>query len=60
MSIEEIENVVGQDLERPSHETEPVIRAVLAAIRSQLDESSAEELGNRLPAELEPLWRRPS
>lgn len=55
-----MEKIVGQDLERPAHETEPVIRAVFAAIRSQLDDASAEELSNRLPAELEPLWRRPS
>jgi uncharacterized protein (DUF2267 family) len=52
--------VVAEDLGRGASEVEPVARAVFAAIRSLLHEEAAEDVAARLPAELEPLWRRPS
>jgi uncharacterized protein (DUF2267 family) len=52
--------LVAEDLGRDASEVEPMARAVFAAIRSLLQEDEAEELATRLPAELEPLWRRPS
>jgi uncharacterized protein (DUF2267 family) len=52
--------IVAEDLERDPHEVEPTIRAVFAALRAQLSETEAEEVAGELPAELQPLWRRPS
>jgi uncharacterized protein (DUF2267 family) len=59
-TAEEFFRVVSEDLERPSDEVEPTVRAVLAALRGQLSEEDAEVIGNELPHELVPLWRRPS
>ena len=59
-TAEEFYRVVSEDLERPSDEVEPTVRAVLAALRGQLSEEDAEVIGNELPHELVPLWRRPS
>jgi uncharacterized protein (DUF2267 family) len=47
---------VGEDLGAPPDEVEPTVRAVLAALRAQLSDEAAEEIGARLPEELAPLW----
>lgn len=59
-SAEEVYAVVAEDLDRAPDEVEVTVRAVLAAIRSQLTEADAEEVAARLPLDLLPLWRRPS
>jgi hypothetical protein len=59
-TVDEFEGLVADDLGRPPEEADGVIRAVFSAIRAQLEEPVAEELGNRLPIELEPYWRRES
>lgn len=59
-TVDEFEGIVADDLGRPAEEADGVIRAVFAAIRAQLGEPQAEELGNRLPVELEAYWRRAS
>ncbi|MFT3915546.1 MAG: DUF2267 domain-containing protein [Anaeromyxobacteraceae bacterium] len=62
-TADEFEGLVADDLDRPGGEpgdVPGVIRAVFSAIRAQLGEPEAEELGNRLPVELEPYWRRAS
>lgn len=59
-SAEDVYALVAEDLERDRAEVEPTVRAVLAAVRTQLSESDAEEVAGRLPLDLLPLWRRPS
>jgi uncharacterized protein (DUF2267 family) len=59
-TVDEFEAIIADDLGRPVEEANGVIRAVFSAIRAQLAEPQAEELGNRLPVELEPYWRRTS
>jgi uncharacterized protein (DUF2267 family) len=59
-SADELYAIVAEDLGRTATEVEPTVRAVLAAVRSQLDEGQAEEVAGRLPLDLLPLWRRPS
>jgi len=59
-TIEGLYAIVAEDLDRDPDDVEPTVRAVLAAVRAQLDEHEAEEIGGRLPIELQPLWRRPS
>jgi uncharacterized protein (DUF2267 family) len=57
---EDFYELVAQDLDRDPEDVEPTVRAVFAALRAQLPDEQAEEVSGRLPAELEPLWRRPS
>jgi uncharacterized protein (DUF2267 family) len=57
---EDFVDVVADDLGRPADETEGLVRAVLAAVRAQLPDAEAEEVLERLPPELVPLWRLPS
>lgn len=59
-TAEEFYAVVAEDLDRSPDEVEPIVRAVFAALRVQLPEREAEDVAIHLPAELEPLWRRPS
>ena len=51
---------VADDLARDPAEVEGAARAVFAALRAQLPEQEADDVADRLPAELLPLWRRPS
>ncbi|HET8540293.1 MAG TPA: DUF2267 domain-containing protein [Anaeromyxobacter sp.] len=59
-SAEDFYEVVAEDLDRSPDEVEATVRAVFAAIRAQLAEADADDVSSLLPAELEPLWRRPS
>jgi uncharacterized protein (DUF2267 family) len=59
-SVEDFYSVVAEDLERGSEEVESAVRAVLAALRTQMSEADADLVGEELPLELVPLWRRPS
>jgi uncharacterized protein (DUF2267 family) len=59
-TAEELYAIVAEDLGRAPGEVETTVRAVMAAIRSQLGEDEAEEVAARLPIDLLPLWRRPS
>jgi uncharacterized protein (DUF2267 family) len=59
-SADEVYAVVAEDLDRSPDEVEPTVRAVLAAVRTQLGEHEAEEVAGKLPPDLQPLWRRPS
>jgi uncharacterized protein (DUF2267 family) len=57
-TAEDVFAVVAEDLDRAPDEVEPTVRAVLGAVRAQLGEHEAEEVGRKLPLDLEPLWRR--
>ncbi len=57
---EDFYEVVAEDLDRDPAEIEPLVRAVFAAVRTQLSEADAEDVGSELPHELQVLWRRPS
>ncbi len=59
-TAEDFYAVVAEDLRRDPGEVEPVIRAVLSAVRAQLPEGDAEGVAHELPSELQALWRRPS
>jgi uncharacterized protein (DUF2267 family) len=59
-SAEDFYEIVAEDLDRSPDEVEATVRAVFAAMRAQLAEPDAEDVSGLLPAELEPLWRRPS
>jgi uncharacterized protein (DUF2267 family) len=59
-TLQEFYAVVGEDLERGPEEVESAVRAVFAALRTQMAEPDAELVGEQLPLELVPLWRRPS
>ena len=59
-SVEDFYAVVAEDLERGPEEVESAVRAVFAALRTQMSEADAELVGEELPLELVPLWRRPS
>jgi uncharacterized protein (DUF2267 family) len=59
-SPEEFYEVVAEDLDRSPDEVETTVRAVFAAVRAQLSEKETEDLAERLPADVAPLWRRPS
>ncbi len=59
-TAEDFYGVVAEDLRRDTAEVEPIVRAVFAAVRAQLPEGEAESVARELPAELQPLWRRPS
>jgi uncharacterized protein (DUF2267 family) len=59
-TAEDVYAVVAEDLDRAPDEVEATVRSVLAAVRTQLGEHEAEEVGRKLPFDLQPLWRRPS
>lgn len=59
-SAEDFAVHVAEDLGDPPGGVEAAARAVFAALRAQLPEDRAEEVARLLPAELLPLWRRPS
>ncbi len=52
--------IVAEDLGREPEDVEPTVRAVFAAVRTQLREKEAEDVAAQLPHELQALWRRPS
>jgi uncharacterized protein (DUF2267 family) len=49
--------MVGEDLSLEPEAVEPVIRAVLDAIRDQISEGEVEQVMKQLPADLRDLWR---
>lgn len=59
-TADEFYSAVADDLGRAPDEAEGMARAVFAALRAQLPENEAEDVADRLPPELLPLWRRPS
>lgn len=59
-TAEDFYEVVAEDLDRSPEEVEPTVRAVFAAVRAQIPEGDAEDVGNQLPSELQVLWRRMS
>ncbi|GAO04359.1 hypothetical protein PSR1_03253 [Anaeromyxobacter sp. PSR-1] len=59
-TAEAFEAHVAEDLGPSPGGAEAAARAVFAALRAQLPEEQAEEVGRLLPPELLPLWRRPS
>jgi uncharacterized protein (DUF2267 family) len=52
--------MVAGDLKKDPSEIEPIIRAVVTAVRAQVSEGEAEDFGNMLPPDLRDLWNRPS
>jgi uncharacterized protein (DUF2267 family) len=57
-TLEDFYGIVASDLDRRPDDVEASVRAVFAALRAQLPEQEAEDLGEHLPPELLPLWRR--
>lgn len=57
---EEFFELVARDLRVDPNQVEPIVRAVLTAVRAQVSEGEAEEFGNMLPQDLRELWIRPS
>ncbi len=53
----EMLNMVGEELGLNPEAVEPVIRAVLDAIRDQVSEGEVDEVMRQLPADLRDLWR---
>jgi uncharacterized protein (DUF2267 family) len=49
--------MVGEDLGLNPEAVEPVIRAVLAALRDQISEGEVEQVMRQLPHDLRDLWR---
>ena len=49
--------MVGEELGLNPDAVEPVVRAVLDAIRDQISEGEAEQVMEQLPADLRDLWR---
>ncbi|XXF79557.1 DUF2267 domain-containing protein [Myxococcaceae bacterium GXIMD 01537] len=50
--------MVGQDLSLNPDAVEPIVRAVMSAIREQISEGEAEQVMDQLPHDLKDLWRR--
>lgn len=57
---EEFFQSVAEDLKKDVGEVEPIIRAVVTAVRAQVSEGEAEQFGSMLPHDLRDLWARPS
>jgi len=57
---EEFLRMVADELKKDVSEVEPIVRAVITAVRAQVSEGEAEEFGNMLPHDLRDLWARPS
>jgi uncharacterized protein (DUF2267 family) len=49
--------MVGEELSLNPEAVEPVVRAVLDAIRDQISEGEVEDIMKQLPADLRDLWR---
>jgi uncharacterized protein (DUF2267 family) len=49
--------MVGEELSLKPEAVEPVIRAVLAAIRDQVSDGEVEQVMRQLPSDLRDLWR---
>ncbi len=58
--LAEVLKRVGGELGIAEVQVEPVVRAVLAAVRSHVTEGEAEDVAAQLPADLATLWRMPS
>jgi uncharacterized protein (DUF2267 family) len=54
---DEMLRMVGEELGLNPDAVEPVIRAVLDAVRDQISEGEAEQVISQLPADLRDLWR---
>lgn len=54
---QEMLRMVGEDLSLAPEAVEPVIRAVLNAIRDQVSEGEVEQVMRQLPHDLRDLWR---
>ena len=48
---------VAQDLRLPQEEVEPIVRAVIMALRDRISEGEADDVANNLPEDLRALWR---
>lgn len=57
---DEFFRMVAGDLKKDPGEVEPIVRAVITAVRAQVSEGEAEDFGNMLPHDLRDLWNRPS
>jgi uncharacterized protein (DUF2267 family) len=57
-SAEDFYAIVAEDLDRSPEDVEATVRAVFGAMRAQLADPDADDVGRLLPPELEPLWRR--
>ena len=55
---EHLLNRVGEDLSLNPDAVEPVVRAVLDAIRHQISEGEAEDVMSQLPQDIRDLWGR--
>jgi len=53
----EMLRMVGEELSLQPEAVEPVIRAVLDAVRDQVSEGEVEQVMQQLPADLRDLWR---
>jgi uncharacterized protein (DUF2267 family) len=53
----EMLQMVGEELSLNPDAVEPVVRAVLDAIRDQVSEGEVEDIMKQLPADLRDLWR---
>lgn len=54
---EEMLRMVGEELSLAPEAVEPVIRAVLSALRDQVSEGEVEQVMKQLPHDLRDLWR---
>lgn len=54
---EEFLRTVGEDLGKPVEQVEPIVRAVLRALRDQISEGEARDVESNLPPDLQALWR---
>jgi len=50
---------VADELKMSPQETEPVVRAVFAAVRAQITEGEASDIAEQLPKDLAELWMLP-
>ncbi|AKU90091.1 DUF2267 domain-containing protein [Vulgatibacter incomptus] len=56
---DELFQIVAADLKKPVDQVEPIIRAVVAAVRNQISEGEFEDFSNMLPGDLKELWMLP-
>lgn len=56
--LQEMLRWVGDDLALNPDAVEPVVRAVLDAVRDQISEGEADDLLSQLPEDMRHLWRR--
>ncbi len=56
---EELFQMVADDLKKDPSEAEPIVRAVLGAVRDQISDGEAEDFIAMLPMDMKELWLRP-